>query len=78
MKTLCELKRKDIAKFMDALLEQKATHGYLCRECLRFFPDKKRLCDPVAWRKIWQSPESIGGQLAAEAKAGNRTDTPRP
>jgi len=73
MKTLCELKRKDIAKFIDALLEQKATHGYLCRECLRFFPDKKRLCEPVSLKKIWQSPEPIGEQPKPEAGNGNGT-----
>lgn len=62
MKTLCELKRKDLAKFTEILLEEKSTHGYLCRECLRFFPDKKRLCDPVAWKKIWKNPEPLDSE----------------
>jgi hypothetical protein len=59
MKTLCELKRKELAKFSEAWLEEKATHGYLCRDCLRFFTDKKRLCDPVALKKVWKVPEPL-------------------
>lgn len=59
MKTLCELKRKELTKLMEALAEEKPSHGYLCRECLRFFTDKKRLCDPVALKKLWKIPEPM-------------------
>jgi hypothetical protein len=67
MKTLCELKRKDIARHFDAALaalreaEDTAT-GYLCRDCLRFSSDKKRLCEPVSLKKLKHEPESSAVQ----------------
>jgi hypothetical protein len=54
MKTLCELKRKDINKYFDVLAEEQPRGGYLCRECLRYASEKKRLCAPVSLRKIVQ------------------------
>lgn len=59
MKTLCELKRKELTKLIEALAEEKSSHGYLCRKCLRFFIDKKRLCDPVGLKKIWKTPKPM-------------------
>lgn len=62
MKTLCKLKRKDIARQLEAVVEaicdsNSGLPGYLCRDCLRFSDDKKRLCDPVSLRKLRQEPK---------------------
>ncbi|MDP1560660.1 MAG: hypothetical protein Q8M16_04625 [Pirellulaceae bacterium] len=56
MKMLCNLKRKDVAHQFDATLESlrenAAEPGYLCRDCLRFSCEKKRLCQPVSLKKL--------------------------
>ena len=56
MKTLCELKRKDIAKQFEVTLENlteaELAAGFLCRDCLRFSCDKKRLCEPLSLKKF--------------------------
>lgn len=66
MKTLCELKRKDIAKHFEATLESlrepDAELGYLCRDCLRFSCDKKRLCEPMSLKKL-QHESDVKTQL---------------
>ncbi len=67
MKTLCELKRKDIARHFEAALAalreaEDAATGYLCRDCLRFSSDKKRLCEPVSLKKLKHEPESSAVQ----------------
>lgn len=67
MKTLCELKRKEVAKFVEALSEEGPTHGYLCRRCLRFYPEKKRLCEPMSLKKLWPDWEACRPTLPAGA-----------
>jgi hypothetical protein len=62
MKTLCEVKRKDIARHFDATAAalrdgEQASPGYLCRDCLRYSCDKKRLCDPISLKKLKHEPE---------------------
>lgn len=59
MKTLCELKRKEVAKFVEALSEEGLTNGFLCRRCLRFYSEKKRLCEPMSLKKIWSQGHTI-------------------
>ncbi len=64
MKTLCELKRKEIARQFEAVLEAQPTSGYLCRDCLRYSNEKKRLCEPVSIKKILVLP-TLDTQLNA-------------
>jgi hypothetical protein len=68
MKTLCELKRKDISKYFELLIEQPSESGYVCRECLRFAAEKKRLCEPVAVRKVLHPDPPLDNLAAPSGK----------
>lgn len=63
MKTLCKMKRKDVAKHFEATLESlgesSVEPSYLCRDCLRFSYDKIRLCEPVSLKKLKRGPEPL-------------------
>lgn len=72
MKTLCKLKKKDIARQLEAVAEticdpNLGLTGYLCRDCLRFSGDKKRLCDPVSLRKLRHEAPPTGASKSPEA-----------
>lgn len=78
MRTLCELKRKELVKLAEDWREEPADRGYLCRQCLRFAPDKKRLCKPAKLERFLHAPPAANtadssGSGGAESIASRST-----
>lgn len=72
MKTLCKMKRKDVAKHFEATLESLGESAvepsYLCRDCLRFSFDKVRLCAPVSLKKLKRETEPLDNPVKTPVK----------
>lgn len=47
MKSLCQLKRKDLEKSLRNVMKEVAKPRYVCEKCARASREKKHLCKPV-------------------------------
>jgi len=50
--TLCEIKRKDIAREIGRIQRMVSTPEYICNKCLRSAAKKKFLCKPSALEQL--------------------------
>ncbi len=55
MKTLCQLKSKEVEKSLGSLMKEVAKPKYVCEKCARASREKKHLCKPV--KIVWAKAE---------------------
>lgn len=51
MKTLCKLKKNELAEDFKKVLKIVKKPKFICEKCARVAKDKKYLCDPIKLKK---------------------------